>query len=168
MEELDIPGALERLKEAPGAYHYPLTPIERVLAGHTGTVQLLLSLLFNEPVDVVLIGQTEIESRREIHREVSLKLLDSKIEACRAVSIIDLNRNAPLVVAQIREGQLGLGQIAVKYNVPTARTINSIEVTRDKISREYTLESVGLGQEQQLHFTIMEMFPREVFTERMI
>ena len=54
MEELDIPGALERLKP------YDLSPIERVLAGHTGTVQLLLSLLFGEPVDVVLIGQFEL------------------------------------------------------------------------------------------------------------
>jgi len=38
MEELDIPAVLARLKP------YNLSPIERVLAAHTGTVQLLLSL----------------------------------------------------------------------------------------------------------------------------
>ncbi len=61
MEELDIPGALERLKP------YSLSSIERVLTGHAGTVQWLLSLLFDEPVDVVLIRQHELDG--QIHRE---------------------------------------------------------------------------------------------------
>ena len=157
MEELDIPGALERLKP------YGLNPIERVLAGHTGTVQLLLSLLFDEPVDVVLIGQGDYRSS-EIQREVSLKLRHREVEVCRAVSIIDLDRNDPFVLHHIREGQLGLGQIAVKYNVPIKRTINTIEVTKEQVSREYTMEGFDPGH-QFLHFVITEMFPRDAFIQ---
>ena len=152
MEELDIPAALERLKP------YGLSPIERVLAGHTGTVQLLLSLLFDEPVDVVLIGQNEIKARHEIHREVGLRLRHSDVEVCRAVSIIDLDRNSDLILDRIREGQLGLGQIAVTYSMPIRRTINLIEVTKDQITREYTME--GASEPEVLHFVITEMFPR--------
>lgn len=158
MEELDIPGALERLRP------YGLGPIERVLAGHTGTVQLLLSLLFNEPVDVVLIGQREIESRHEIQREVSLKLRHRETEVCRAISSIDLERNSQVVLQYIREGRLGLGQIAVTCNVPIKRTINTIDVTEDQISREYTMEGLEPGRLFiHLHFEITEMFPREMF-----
>ena len=157
MEELDIPGAMERLKP------YGLRPIERVLAGHTGTVQLLLSLLFGEPIDVVVIGQTELAERHEIHREVSLRLRYQEIEVCRAVSVIDVQRNSDLILDRVREGQLGLGQIAVKYFMPIRRTINIIEVDKQQISREYTME--GASEPEALHFVITEMFPREVFLD---
>ncbi len=159
MEELDIPGALERLKP------YDLSPIERVLAGHTGTVQLLLSLLFGEPVDVVLIGQFEPAGRHEIHREVSLRLRHREVEVCHAVSIIDLKRNSQQILAAIQEGRLGLGQIAVKYSMPIERTIKTIEVDEGQISREYTMEGRVFRDPDflELHYSIMEMFPRGVF-----
>ncbi len=154
MEELDIPGALERLKP------YSLSSIERVLTGHAGTVQWLLSLLFDEPVDVVLIRQHELDG--QIHREVSLKLRYREIEMCRAVSVIDLDLNAPLVLHHIREGRLGLGQIAVMYNVPIKRTINTIEVNQELITRQYTMEGDDPGH-QILHYVITESFPRMLY-----
>jgi hypothetical protein len=64
MEELDIPAVLARLNR------YNLSPIERVLAAHTGTVQLLLSLYFGSPVEVALAEQSEEVG--EIRRRASL------------------------------------------------------------------------------------------------
>jgi hypothetical protein len=175
MEELDIEGALKRLGP------YGLRPIERVLAGHTGTVQLLLSLLFNEPVDVVLIGQTELDGviHHEIHREVSLRLRKrdpqwgSELgdEVCRAETVIDTQRNAPEVLEHVREGKLGIGQIAVLLHVPVTRTINTIEVTPGAIRRQYTMENLGQWHRgacgrpaaPALHYVITEVFPRELF-----
>lgn len=165
MEELDILGALELLQP------FNLGPVERVLAGHTGTVQLLLSLLFGEPVDVVMVGQSEVNGpvRREIHREVSLKLRHRELEVCRAVSVIDLQMNDPEVLADIREGKLGLGQLAVKYDVLNKRTIDSIEVDQVSLRRQYTMDGYDPGKEGQrqsghyLHFVITEVFSRDLF-----
>ncbi len=167
MEELDIPGALERLKP------YGLSAIERVLAGHTGTVQLLLSLLFDEPVDVVLITQEEVDG--VIQRVVSLRLRDREVEACRAFSLIDTKRNAPAVLEDIREGKLGLGQIAVKFRVPIQRTITEVKANYWAIVREYTMETdeTFMGARDlpprstappALHYVINETFHRELFT----
>ena len=166
MEELDIPGALERLKP------YKLSPIERVLAGNTGTVQLLLSLLFDDPVDVVLITQEETEG--VIQRVVSLRLRDRGVEACLASSVIDTGRNARVVLQDIRDGKLGLGQIAVKHRVPIQRTITKVEANYWTIVREYSMETddmyTGSGNlpprgtaPPALHYVITETFHRELF-----
>ena len=62
MEELNIPEVLARLEP------HNLAPFERVLAAHTGTVQLLLSLYFGSPVDVALVEQDAgDEVRAEAH-----------------------------------------------------------------------------------------------------
>lgn len=164
--ELDIPGALERLEP------YGLNPIERVLVGHTGTVQLFLSLLFGEPVDVVLVNQEELEG--VIQRVVRLRLRDREVEACRAFSLIDTQRNAPAVLQDIRDGKLGLGQIAVKFRVPIQRTVTDIRANYWTIVREYTMEtdetftgSRALPPRSTpppaLHYVIYEGFHRELF-----
>ena len=154
MEELDIAGVLDRLKV------YDLSPIERVLAGHTGTVQLLLSLYFDEPVDVVLMNQEEKEGA--IHRVVSLRLRRREIAVCHASSVIRLDLSSQGVLTDVRGGKLGLGQIAVKYSVPTKRTIGEITVTPSRISRQYIMEGFDPGH-QYLHYVISESFPRKLF-----
>ena len=149
MEELNIPAVLERL--AP----YHLGPVERVLAAHTGTVQLLLSLYFGSPVDVTLVEQTE--ELGEIRRRVSLVVRCTGQEACFARSVIPLSANKAKVLADVREGQLGIGQIAVKHRVPTERRIREIEVTPTQISRKYVMQGPGL------YYLVTEVFPRELY-----
>ena len=149
MEELDIPAVLARLKP------YNLSAIERVLAGHTGTVQLLLSLYFGSPVDVTLIEQSE--EMGEIRRRASLVVSCTGQEACFARSVIPLSVNSREVLADVREGKLGIGQIAVKHRIPTERRIREITVTPSQISRKYIMQGPGL------YYTVTEVFPRDLY-----
>ena len=103
MEELNIPEVLGRLEP------YRLGPVERVLAAHTGTVQLLLSLYFGSPVDVTLVEQSE--KLGEIQRRVSLVVRCTCKEACFARSVIPLSANKSEVLVDVRQGRLGIGQI---------------------------------------------------------
>ncbi len=145
-EELDIPTFLSRLDLG-------LSPIERVLLGHTGTVQLLLSLWFGAPVEVLVHAQKEDESR--ILRTVQLVTSDKPVAG--AVSVIPLGENRPEILADIRVRQLGIGQIAVKHGIPTERKITKVEVTPKFIRRLYTIEGDGLL------FAITETFERELY-----
>ena len=149
MEELNIPAVLERL--AP----YKLGSVERVLVAHTGTVQLLLSLYLGSPVDVTLVKQTE--EMGEIRRRVSLVVRCTGQEACLARSVIPLSANKAEVLADIRDGQLGIGQIAVKHHISTERRIEDIDVTPTQISRKYVMQGPGL------YYVVTEVFPRELY-----
>jgi chorismate-pyruvate lyase len=149
MEELDIPAVLARLDG------HRLGPVERVLAAHTGTVQLLLSLYFGSPVDVALVEQTE--EHGEIRRRVSLVVRSTGQEACFARSVIPLSANRPEVLADVREGVLGIGQIAVKHRIPTERRIRGIKVTPSQIARRYIMQGPGL------YYAVTEVFPRELY-----
>lgn len=155
-EELEIPQVLDRLKE-----HSNLSPIERILAAHTGTVQLLLSLWWNEPVDVVLISQDEADGK--IHRVVDLSTRHSHLVAAHAESVIPIEANHPEVIAAVRAQELGLGQIAVKLNIHTTRTLHEVQVAPHELSRFYEMTGVFSPAGQLvvgLHFEIRESFPR--------
>jgi chorismate-pyruvate lyase len=150
-EELQIPQVLERLKEYPD-----LRPIERVLAAHTGTVQLLLSLWWNEPVDVVIVSQTEEDGK--IHRVVMLTCRNSHLVAAHAESLIPIEANDREVIADVRAKELGLGQIAVKHEIQVTRVLHEVEVTsHEMLSRFYSMSS---RSRMALHYEIRESFPR--------
>lgn len=151
MEELRIGEVLEGLKD------YDLNPIERVLAAHTGTVQLLLSLWFNEPVDVEGIKQKEGDGK--IHRSVDLVCRHSRLTVAHAESVIGLDDNSPEVLADIRAGKLGIGQIAVKHRVPVTRTLHEVQVAPHELSRFYSMQGPGL------HYEIRETFPRYLYEQ---
>lgn len=149
MEELDIAAFLDRLKP------YNLRPIERVVLGHTGTVQLLLSLLIDDPVDVKVLGQTTVDG--VLMRDTSLVRRSDGQEVAHATSVIMIERNSKEVVADVQAGQLGIGQIAVKHKIPTERRIVVIEVKPASLGRSYTMEGPGLS------YTITETFLRGLF-----
>ncbi len=147
MEELDISGALARFSS------YSLSPFERVLLGHTGTVQLLLSLYFGSPVTVKVLQQSQ--DNAEIKRHSSLVVSSSGREICSAYSVIPLNLNRRDIVSDILEKKLGIGQIAAKHRVAASREINKITVSNSEISRAYTL----IGSEMQV--SVVESFHRD-------
>ncbi len=149
MEELDIPALLRRLERL------QLSPMERVLLAHTGTVQLLLSLYFGCVVDVKLRAQVEKEG--ELRREVSLVVQCTGEEVCFAASVIPLSANDPSVLADVRGAKLGLGQIAVKHRVFIERRIIEIAATASQISRKYVMRGPGL------HYLVTEVFPRRLY-----
>lgn len=180
-EELDIPATLAKLETYGGVP--PLSPIERILAGHTGTVVLLLSLYFNKAVEVVVTKQEEtshadivpppndlspgvvgtagkVES--VILRSVELKAGPRVVAT--ASTVIPIDKNNAQVLEEIRRRELGLGHIAVKLRIPTERTIISIEVTDEFLSRTYVMQGrEPLFSGPGLYYTITETFPRALY-----
>lgn len=152
-EELDIQAALDRLTP------YDLNPIERVLAAHTGTVQYLLSLWFNDTVEVVVEPQVEDTLGILLTRDAVLRLRKSQVVVCVAKSTIDMVKCRSSVLDAVREGKLGLGQIAVLQQIHTERTLKALTVTPDAIERTYIMEGV------RLYYEITEIFPRERYRE---
>ena len=148
-EELDIAALLDRLKTN------NLRPIERVVLGHTGTVQLLLSLLLDDPVDIKVLHQSTQDG--VLIRETSLVRRSDGEEVAHALSKISMELNAQEVIADALAGQLGIGQIAIKHMIPTERRIVDLEVKRDTLSRTYTMTGPGLS------YNITETFPRDLF-----
>ena len=172
-EELDIPATLAKLG-TPGVI--PLSPVERVLAGHTGTVVLLLSLYFNKPVKVLVVEQEEIPAGSRpigsdtseynavgvIHRSVALVAGDWIV--AKASTVIPLAENRFDVLEEIRRRDLGLGHIAVKLGFPTQRTIICIEATDEELSRTYVMQGrEHLMSGPGLYYTITETFPRALY-----
>ena len=158
MEELDIQSTLDRIAGQ------GLTPIERILAAHTGTVQLLVSLWFAEAADAVVKYQGEYPEPTpggEIRREVALTLRHRQMEVVSADTLIPIAGNDLKVLALVRARVLGLGQIAVYLGIPTKREILSLLVKPDYIVRKYRMTDGGHGP--ALHFIIEETFPRRLY-----
>jgi len=145
-EKLDIDGLLAQLSG------WRLSRIERVVAGHTGTVQWLLSLWFDESVEVRSLGQQEFEGW--IERQVELVLARRRVVVCEASSRIRVAEADPAVLARVRDRRLGIGQIAVELGIPTRRSIRSIGVTPEHIERDYVMRGPGL------HYEVRERFSR--------
>lgn len=147
MEELNIQGLLDYFKSN------CFKKGEQVILGHFGTVQTLLSLIFEAPVNIRLIDQEEKENI--ITRQVEL-ICGSTVVAS-ATSHIPESRNKPEVLFDISSGKLGLGQIIVTHNLPNRRIL--VDVGRDSAAfwRTYTIEGPGIFLE------IHEYFPREPF-----
>jgi len=151
MEELDIAGILTALRQ------YDLSPIERVLAAHTGTVQLLLSLWWGEEVVVDLIDNHMGEEDNTLRREAVLRLANSGTPVASALSSIDLIRNHPKIVEDISAGRLGIGQIAIKHGINTRRRIEEVSIKDECLYRRYIVEGPGV------HYEIQEFFPRALY-----
>ena len=146
MEELNIVLTLKRLEG------FDLSPIERVLIAHTGTVQLLLSLWFREEVKMKVKRQWEQDGN--IARWTSL-YTDTFGEVCSANSVIPLAQNAQEILEDVRAKSLGLGQIVVKHRVLPTRTLMGFDISPTELHRTYVLEG------DRLRFTITESFSRE-------
>ena len=126
-----------------------------MLAAHTGTVQLVLSLYFNDPVEVTLLEQSEAPGR--IERRVALTRRLGGARVALAESVIPIDQNQDQVLEAVRKGELGLGQILAKYGLPVRRELTGLEVDRKSLQRRYTIQGPGV------HYQIQEEFPSEFY-----
>ncbi len=149
MEELHVE---QLLKEFNGA---GFEIGERVILGHFGTVQTLLSLIWNTPIRVDLIHQKKDSDR--VMRRVHLMAGDRNV--CTAVSAIPTQGNRDAVIADILTGQLGLGQIIAEHTLQTHREL--LFIGRDSSGFWRTYHIVG----PDLVMEINEYFPRAPYEE---
>jgi len=163
MEELDFQGLLDHFREK------GFQKGEQVILGNFGTVQTLLSLIFETPVNVCDIKMEE--KNGDIIRMVNLKAgpglfrhLRShgwepagQLLVAQATSRIPIDRNSFDVLHSITSGKLGLGQIVVTYQIPNRRILQEVGRNKEAFWRTYTIEGPDLFLE------IHEHFPREPF-----
>jgi chorismate-pyruvate lyase len=128
---------------------------ERVILGHFGTVQTLLTLVFNTPVTVRLVHQEHVSGA--IRREV--KLMAANRVVCEATSHILEERNRPEVLKDIWSGERGLGQIILLHAIPNKHRLITVHHDPNSFSRKYNISGPGLD------IDICESFPRQPFVE---
>lgn len=149
MEELNIDALLEQFRDQ------GFERGEKVILGHFGTVQSLLSLIFDTPVRVQLVDQRSQDE--EIVRKVTL--MAGEVAVCHALSRIPEAKNRRDVIYEIYGGSLGLGQIVVKYMIPSRRSIEVVGRDAAGFWRDYIIAGPSLW------IRIHEFFPRKPFEE---
>lgn len=142
MEELDFQGLLDHFNTQ------GFQKGEQVILGHFGTVQTLLSLIFDLPVNVRDIEMDEKDD--VITRSVNLVVGDTAIG--RAVSHIPRAKNRQDVLEDITSGRLGLGQIVVVHEIPNRRFLGDVGKDKAAFWRTYTIEGPELFIEIHEHF----------------
>lgn len=116
-----------------------LTSIERSILANEGTVQTFLSVLCNTPVKVEVISQRDYPGI--IVRWAKLIIEDNKgvqTVVCLAESIIHENENENLI-ALIKGGQKGIGQIITELGLNTSRRIEGYHNDKETFARTYTI-----------------------------
>jgi len=150
MEELDFQGLLDYFKQK------GFQRGEQVILGNFGTVQTLLSLIFETPVNVYDIEMKE--KNGDIIRQVNLKAEPGgQVLVAQATSRIPVDRNRSDVLQAITSGKLGLGQIVVTNQIPNRRILQEVGRNKEAFWRTYTIEGPDLFLE------IHEHFPREPY-----
>lgn len=118
---------LLRLKELEKRAGIRLSRSQKILLSEIGTVEQVLSILLDSPVDVRVRKQVEREG--VIEREVILAREGSKDTLIRAVTRIDVHGLPSRVVNDIRSRKFGIGTIISKHGLETFRRI--VEVGYD-------------------------------------
>lgn len=139
-----------KLKELVESIPEGLSPLERVVLAHDGTVQTLLAIISGDyGLSIQVINQTEVN--RTISREV--KLLSKGITIMEATSCIPIDGNTPEFIEAIRRKKSGIGQIINYLGLNTQRKIQSMDVSPGTLSRIYTITG-------ECNVTIVEDFGR--------
>jgi hypothetical protein len=129
------------------------SPLERIILSHDGTVQALLSIIWQRPVQVRVLDQ--LDQGESLERLVDLEAGD--LVVARARSIIPLAKNSLEVVDRIRSKALGLGQIAAALGQNPQRVVLGHWADGDTFWRLYRMEGA------ELYWEIREYFPRPLY-----
>ena len=144
-----------------------LTPIQRMVVSHDGTLQDLLSSYFGHPVNVDVHGQ--VESHGNIIRNSGLYVDEplAKTDVCLATSVIPtsstLLQNVEFV-DQIRQCEHGIGFILNELGIKTRREILDIRTNEDMFRRVYRI----FDNESEIDVIITEVFPAYLYRDRLL
>jgi chorismate-pyruvate lyase len=123
----------------------------KILLAEIGTVEQVLSILIDSPVTVEV--KRQVVKDYKIEREVVLRA--NKEDLIRATTEIDVRAMPSGVVADVKEGKLGIGTIIAKHKLETFRRI--VEVGYNSSSNiVYRVYEILYGAEPK--FRIREEF----------
>ncbi|KKM68206.1 hypothetical protein LCGC14_1463200 [marine sediment metagenome] len=149
MEELDLKSMLEKFNE--GGF----LKGEQIILANNGTNQTLLTLIFQVPCKVLVVSQ--FEEPEIILRHVEL-LCGGKV-VCKASTTIPKDKNNTVVLADILDGKLGLGQILTRYNLACERNLLSYGRDSNIFWRSYVIKG------PEVYLEINEIFQSGPFKE---
>jgi chorismate-pyruvate lyase len=123
----------------------------KILLAEIGTVEQVLSILIDSPVTVEV--KRQVVKDYKIEREVVLRANNEDL--IHATTEIDVRAMPSGVVADVKEGKLGIGTIIAKHKLETFRRI--VEVGYDSSSNiVYRVYEILYGAEPK--FRIREEF----------
>jgi chorismate-pyruvate lyase len=123
----------------------------KILLAEIGTVEQVLSILIDSPVTVEV--KRQVVKDYKIEREVVLRANNEDL--IRATTEIDVRAMPSGMVADVKEGKLGIGTIIAKHKLETFRRI--VEVGYDSSSNiVYRVYEILYGAEPK--FRIREEF----------
>ena len=119
-----------------------LSPVERMLLCHDGTVQTALSILFRVPVKIEVLSQYSLPEDQVIVRwvrQVAEYSPGDQTTVCLAESVIPIKKNPPGFITGITEKFFGIGQLIKSLNLTTHREIQGVYGDSDTIARNYLI-----------------------------
>jgi len=140
-----------------------MTPIQRMVVSHDGTLQDLLSAYFGHPVEVKVCDQNE--SKSNIIRNSVLYIDDGLhgVDVCMATSVIPttstLLQNTEFV-DRIRERKYGIGFILNELGIKTRRELSDVHIVDNMFRRVYRI----YDEASEIDVIITETFPPHYYT----
>lgn len=152
MEELNIEEFIKKFENS------VFSPLKRALLATDGTVQTFLSVILMKPVKAVLLLQKNFGNF--VIRWVRLETIDGEVVG-KALSIIipTSSSKAEVILKELSEGKIGLGQAIKKYGLSSRRMIHKIYYDRYEFGRIYSIEN------EVFSAIITEIFPNNLFEE---
>ncbi len=128
---------LLQLQELEKQSNIKLTESHKILLAEIGTVEQILSILLDSPVTVEV--KKQVVNNYKIEREVVLRAKNNDL--IHATTEIDVRAMPSGVVADIKEGKLGIGTIITKHKLETFRRIVEVgyDSTRNIVYRVYEI-----------------------------
>ncbi len=140
---------------------FGLSAVERLVLCNQSTVQTLLSVIFNIPIEVVVINQIEL-SKNVFMRWSKLVAKDKTV--CLAQSWITTDNEG--FANGIKEMKMGIGQLISAKDLITRRIIKKFYSDNTVFSRIYQIGDVGMTQHgSHINCLITEVFPKKVFAD---
>jgi len=128
---------LLQLKDLEKQSNIQLKRSHKILLAEIGTVEQLLSIILDFPITVEV--KKQVVKDYKIEREVVLRARDNDL--IHAITEIDVRALPSGVVADIKEGKLGIGTIIAKHKLETFRRIVEVgyDSTRNIVYRVYEI-----------------------------
>jgi len=128
---------LLQLKELEKRSNIQLKRTHKILLSEIGTVEQVLSILLDSPVTVEV--KKQVVKDYKIEREVVLRAKGDDL--IHAITEVDVRAMPSGIVADIKEGKLGIGTIMTKHRLETFRRIVEVgyDSTRNIVYRVYEI-----------------------------
>ena len=128
---------LLQLQELEKQSDIKLKKSHKILLAEIGTVEQVLSILLDAPVVVEV--KKQVVKNYKIEREVVLRVKGKDL--VYAITEIDVRALPSGVVADIKEGKLGIGTILAKHKLETFRRVIEVgyDSTRNIVYRVYEI-----------------------------